>query len=238
MKKLLAVLLAAIMILSFAGCGNSTAELEKLLVSEKWVCVYDSSHVQEFYSNKAGEIANAHSSGPINWEAIDSKTVETTFSGIFGDETKTRFVLSNENGMDVLADRHYIYVKESDYEKAREIYGNSIKIPRGTITNNNGETEYLTANELGKILEKNEVKFKNLYVGAEATIIGEVLEIKEDKIVLGEDTFSCWEVYNCSSSELVMFDIGDVVIATGTIRDAFVGQVELVEKTTIKHYNG
>ena len=61
---------------------------------------------------------------------------------------------------------------------------------------------------------------------------------KEDKIVLGEDTFSCWEVYNCSSSELVMFDIGDVVIATGTIRDAFVGQVELVEKTTIEHYNG
>ena len=183
-------------------------------------------------------MANAHSSGSINWEAIDSKTVETTFSGIFGDETKTRFVLSNENGMDVLTDRHYIYVKESDYEKAREIYGNSIKIPRGTITNNNGETEYLTANELGKILEKNEVKFKNLYVGAEATIIGEVLEIKEDKIVLGEDTFSCWEVYNCSSSELVMFDIGDVVIATGTIRDAFVGQVELVEKTTIEHYNG
>ena len=238
MKKLFAFLMAMIIVLSFASCGNSTAELEELLVSEKWVCVYDSSYIQEFYSNKTGNMADAGSSGPINWEVIDSKTVETKFSGVFGSETKTQFVLSNENGMDVLADRHYIYVKESDYEKAREIYGNSIKIPRGTITNNNGETEYLTANELRKILEKNEVKFKNLYVGAEATIIGEVLEIKDDKIVLGEDTFSCWEEYNCSSSELVMFDIGDVVIATGTIRDAFVGQVELVEKTTIKHYNG
>ena len=238
MKKLLAVLLAVITVLSFVGCGNSTAELEELLVSEKWICVYDSSYIQEFYSNRTGEMANGHSSGSINWEVIDSKTVETTFSGIFGDETKTRLVLSSENGMDVLIDRQYIYVKESDYEKAREIYGNSIKIPRGTIINNNGETEYFTASELWEIQNKNEVKFKNLYVGAKATVVGEVIEIKEDKIVLGEDTFSCWEVYNCSSSELVMFDIGDVVIATGTIRDAFVGTVELVEKTTIEHYNG
>lgn len=233
MKKLLAFLLAAIMALSFAGCGNNTAELEELLVSEKWVSVYDKSYTREFDADTTGYAHSGGAAGGFNWKAIDNTTVEISF----GDST-ARYTVAELNGFITISDSDYVYVKESDFEEARKIWDFPDNITRGTIVNGRGETEILTPNELAEVYDKNKVKFDDLYFGAKATVIGVVIEIDEKMITIGGDTFNCWEVYNCSSADVRMFDIGDVVIATGIIRDAFIGQVELVEDTTIEHYNG
>lgn len=234
MKKFLAFILAMIMVLSFAGCGKSTAELEELLVSEKWVSVYDSSYTKEFDADTTGYSKSGGSAGPFNWEAIDAGSFEISFSS----GTVVKYLVSEQNGFITLSDSDHVYVKESNFEEARKIWDFPDDITRGTITNNKDKIEILTPGELGEIYDKNRVKFDDMYFGAYATVIGIVIEIEENMITIGGGAFNCWEVYNCSSADVRMFDIGDVVIATGTIRDAFVGQVELVGDTTIEHYNG
>jgi len=239
MKKILAILLATIMVLSFVGCGNSTAELEELLVSEKWVCVQDKNISKTFRNNYKGTVEAPGVSGSIDWEIIEEKTVETRFPLMFGGEEISRFVLTSENGIYILSDGEYSFVRESDYETAKAFFGNSYKIPTATIINNIGETEYLTASELIEIQETNEIRFEDMYIGANVTLVAEIREIDEEKIVLGETMMACWTVYNIDRDELVKYSTGDIVVVNGIIGELnFLGEVGLYWDTTIEHYNG
>ncbi|MBQ5328707.1 MAG: hypothetical protein J6J15_05970 [Oscillospiraceae bacterium] len=237
MKKFLAILLAAITVLSFVGCGNSTAELEELLVSEKWVSMYDNSYQKEFIDDNSGYFKTWGSEGYFSWNAIDETTFELTLETL-GNSSTIKYIVSEINGFITFSTDGDVYLRESEFDAARAVWDFPDNVARGTIIRNDGEKEILTPNELGEIYDKNKVKFDDLYFGAKVEAIGTIIKIEENMITIGGHTHDCWEVYNCSSADVRMFDIGDVVIATGTIRDAFVGTVELVEKTTIEHYNG
>ena len=63
MKKLLAIIIAAIMVLSFAGCGNSTAEFEELLISEKWVSIHSGGKMD--FKNRKFESRRRHGQKPM-----------------------------------------------------------------------------------------------------------------------------------------------------------------------------
>ena len=105
----------------------------------------------------------------------------------------------------------------------------------GTVYKKDGGTETLTAKELWEICDTNLTKYKAQYDNRKVTVIGEVTKIGTSTIRIGEN-FNCWIIKDLQSYNLSNFDIGDTVIATGTIDYVFAGEVEVVEGT-LKHYN-
>lgn len=240
MKKSLAVILAVVMILSFAACGGEAKEkvnLEELLVEEKWICIYDRYNTLQFDIGYYGEDIYFRGSGtPFEWEIIDDKTVieKTHF---WGGTQETKYIVAEFEGVKALynpAEKEY-YVQKSVYDRIRDNLVFPTNIAVATVTFKDGTKDVLTSEELQCIADENYNKYKESYLKAKVTVIGEITEIHSWSVSVGESGNS-WFIGELNNVDLSEFEIGDVVIATGIIENDYSGADVL--EATLKHYEG
>lgn len=243
MKKLLAILLTAIIILSFAGCGNSTAELEELLVSEKWVDIYSGCLEYEFFPG--GGTASSWNT----WEIVDEENIKITCSGLFGTNVYT-YRLAEKSGMVVLEDSagEHMLVRESEFDEARNTIEYPQHITKAVVTDKTGEMKIMSEAELREIARENSLKFGELYRGAYVEIIGIITEISGKMNYLNYShavnahvEVDGWDVEISSANTLSGYDVGDRVRITGYIYSASDSVFVFIfdgKPTTIEHYNG
>lgn len=93
---------------------------------------------------------------------------------------------------------------------------------KATITNNYGQTEYLTADELMDLKESNAVSFDDKYKGAHITIVDVVDSVKGERNLTLRSSFD-WDVELAFSQDLMKsLKKGDKVRVDGKIYSAFV----------------
>ena len=242
MKKVLAVILAAVMLLSFASCGGEAAgkvNLEELLVAEKWVNVFNRYEIVEFDTGNYGENAVGYYSS-FEWKAIDNESVEG-YSTYDGDRV-FKYVLTEFEGVNALYNpaRKEYYVQESVYDGIRENLVFPTYIAYGIVSMKDGNKDIITASEL-HCIEENYISYKEQYLDAKVTVVGEITKITSKTITIGEHSSfpNCWTIHDLNLNyDLSEFEIGDVVVATGIIEREFAAYVDVGENTTIKHYEG
>lgn len=123
-------------------------------------------------------------------------------------------------------------------------YTNDVK---GTLINNQGDPEFLTAKELCDLSNGNNISFEKKYWCAYTTVTGKITEIEGACIING--THYAWTVtidggtcdwfigktkYNASSvteNFLADLNVGDIVEISGEIVGASFGQVDLSNGT-------
>ena len=242
MKNFLAIILVVIMIFSFAGCGNSTAEFEELLISEKRVSIHSGGKMD--FKNRKFESASV-SSG-FEYEILNSKTVIEKVE-FFSFSNTIEYKLENEDGIYKLVSENAQFVRESDFEKIRENIEFPKDIPYAIVKDNDGKTKTMPYEELVLINKENEVKFDNLYSGAEITIFGKISKIGGGINMSGHKMKAYVEIGEryvveiSDPSVLNNYEVGDYVKAKGNIFSATL-YVEVFingrNKTTIEHYNG
>ncbi len=243
MKKFLAVIFAVIMLLSFAACGGEAAgkvNLEELLVAEKWICIYDRNNTLQFdIGNYGEEVYFGNSSVSFEWEIIDNESVigKTHF---FGGTQETKYIYTEYEGTKSLYNpvaKEY-YVQESVYDGIRENLAFPTHIAVATVTFEDGTKDVLTAEELGFIYSVNSNKYYEDYDDAKVSVVGEITEIGSWSVTIGGNG-NRWIIHDLNLNyDLSKFEIGDVVVATGIIEDAFASSVDVKGKTTIKLYEG
>lgn len=243
MEKFLAVILAVIMLLSFAACGGEAAgkvNLEELLVAEKWINVYNRYDIVQFDIGNYGESETGYYSS-FEWKAIDNESVEG-YSTYDGDRI-FKYVFTEFEGVNALynpAGKEY-YVQESVYDGIRENLVFPTYIAYGTVSMKDGNKDIITATELRYIVDTNYNNYKEKYLDAKVTVVGEITKITSKTITIGEyESFpNCWIIHDLDFNyDLSEFEIGDVVVATGIIEREFAAYVDVGENTTIKLYEG
>ena len=100
---------------------------------------------------------------------------------------------------------------------------------KATVVNNDGATEYLTAKELAKISDENDIAFKNKYWCASVTVEGTIKEIKSLCKING--TTYQWAVYvEGGSSD---WFIGKTSISKTTVTESLLGSLNVGDKVKI-----
>ena len=244
MKKLLAILFAAIMVLRFAGCGNSEEKMKEILYSEKWIDVYEGSLKYEFLPG--GVTDNSWT----EWEFVEDGYIKTTSNyGITGTTTHI-YKMVEKNGITVLEESRedYLLVRESDFEKARNTIEYPDHITKAVVKDNTGESKIVGSGELVILNRENTRKFNDTYGGAYVEIVGEIAEIggktkytNYNHTVNAKVEVEGWEVEIANASFLTDFNVGDRVIITGYIFTADGTNVIIFayngKPTTIRHYS-
>ncbi len=253
MKKLLEILLAAIIILSFTGCGNEVSEqreesskpeaekvkIDELLTSEKWSEVYYGEYDFDFQPD--GSV------GVGMWEIIENDNIKVTYSSGYERE----LAITEENGFYLLRESYSdrLYAKESEVEEIRNKKEYPDHISKAFVTDNNGETKVISGWKLSDLHYNNSIKFEELYKGAYAEVIGTITKIHGSSIYTdyNHSVNACmevdgWEVEIADKEILMDYDIGDKVKFTGYIYTAAADKATLFifdgKPTTIEHYNG
>lgn len=119
--------------------------------------------------------------------------------------------------------------------------------PKATIINNDGKTENLTAADLRKLNNGNQVAFNKKYIGAQVTLIAKVVKVHGKTVYNGHSMAAYVELEDGwlveASSSKVVEDLmpGDYVIVTGQIYLVSMDiQLFITSNatTTIRPYNG
>lgn len=119
--------------------------------------------------------------------------------------------------------------------------------PKATIINNDGETETLTAGDLHKLNNGNQVAFNKKYIGASVTLIAQVVSVHGKTVFNGHSMVAYvqledgWCVEASSSKVVENLMPGDYVKVTGKIYSVFGGiQLYITDSatTTIQPYKG
>lgn len=245
MKKFLTILLAAIMISSFAGCENKEEKMKEILYSEEWIDIYGGGLEHEFLPGGVTD-----DSGTI-WEIVDEEYIKTTTSdGLLG-TTVRLYKMVEKNGMTMLEESSgkYLLIRESEFEKARNAIDYPEHITKAVVKNNNGETKIVGAWELSNFNNENSKKFDDIYKGAYVEIVGVITEIggktkytNYNHTVNAKVEVDGWEVEIANSTVLSNFNVGDRVKITGYIYTASARVVTVFifdgKPTTIEHYSG
>ena len=232
------------MLLSFAACGGEATgkvNLEELLVAEKWINVYNRYDFLEFDSMDIGKNENGY-----KWEVVDNSSVKTMVSSLFAGDSTLSYRLVEYEGVNALYDSETktYYIPESLYDGVRENLVFPTYIAYGTISMKDGSEEVLTADELYEIYDSNLTKYVDYYDERKVTVIGEITEIGTSSVRIGEYG-NRWAIKTLNQThDLSKFEVGDVVIATGTIQTVSGAEVDVdvntdtYEVTTLKHYEG
>lgn len=119
--------------------------------------------------------------------------------------------------------------------------------PQATIINNDGKTETLTAGDLHKLNNENQVAFNKKYIGASVTLIAKVASVHGPTVWDGHNMAAYvqledgWIVEASSGKVVENLMPGDYVKVTGKICSVF-GDIKLYitnsATTTIQPYNG
>lgn len=131
MKKILAVLMALVMVLTLAACGGKKSQqfdLAQELVKEKWVAIETGDGTMSFYKTGTGRFESSSAKFDFSWEKLEDfeNCIRLTYQFAIGGagstlmkDNVTDFELVVEDGVFYLnsVGEGLNYIRISDYKK-------------------------------------------------------------------------------------------------------------------------
>lgn len=223
MKKIIALLLAALMLFSLTACGGESGKLkEKDLINIEWYGVLNHtskgpSYIK-FEKDGIGSYVyyeNGNDITPFTWSIVENTIkVVTQSTDMFGSNTfeSTLEYVKDETGVQLKRnDSNSIYVPKENFETATETLKEKF-ISEAVIL------DWDSAVDLNL---ENEVKFKNEYIGKIYKYTAKVYEINERYCSVANETYMglpCNSVYvYLSSEELAQISKYSTITVIGTL---------------------
>ena len=216
MKKILALMLSAGLMVPLAACGSNGGSLEETLVSGDWQAVMDYSTRPErtivFREDGTGTMTSSNGyGGDILWEISDESTVDVEYST---DKTVKNYTFEYTNEADSIRltdhDQHMIFVPAENYESETEAV-------KAEMLESAQELDWENAYQL-KL--DNEAKFQEEYVGQIWKWTARVFEIGDGYCKMANEASSFGGANNAiyvymSNNDLANLYDGDEITVIG-----------------------